>query len=77
MTPMDFQPAETLKRTQRTTINLTWTVVPEADIVLGVLAGPSQRGQPTRQFEPDTGRIGPIGSNRGLGVERLGKGDLP
>jgi len=39
VTPMDFQPADTLKRTQRTTINLTWTIVPEADIVLEYLAG--------------------------------------
>ncbi len=39
ISPFDFQSGDSLKRTQRTTINLTWTIVPEADIVLEFLAG--------------------------------------
>jgi hypothetical protein len=37
--PFDFQSSDSLKRTQRATINLTWTIVPEADIVVEFLAG--------------------------------------
>ncbi|HEX2442621.1 MAG TPA: DcaP family trimeric outer membrane transporter [Vicinamibacterales bacterium] len=36
---LDIQPADALKRTQRTTINLTWTPIPQADIVFEFLTG--------------------------------------
>jgi hypothetical protein len=39
VTNLDIQPGDALKRTQRTTINLTWTPVPQADFVLEFLAG--------------------------------------
>ena len=36
---LDIQPADALKRTQRTSINLTWSPVPQADIALEFLFG--------------------------------------
>jgi uncharacterized coiled-coil protein SlyX len=36
---LDIQPGEALKRTQRTSINLTWSPVPQADIALEFLFG--------------------------------------
>jgi DcaP outer membrane protein len=36
---LDIQPDDSLKRTQRATINLTWTPTPQTDIVLEFLAG--------------------------------------
>jgi hypothetical protein len=36
---LDVQPLDALHRTQRTTVNLTWSPVPQADLVLEFLAG--------------------------------------
>ena len=36
---LDIQPADALKRTQRTSINVTWSPVPQADIALEFLFG--------------------------------------
>jgi hypothetical protein len=36
---LDIQPTDALKRTQRTTINLTWTPIPQADLVVEFLTG--------------------------------------
>jgi hypothetical protein len=36
---LDIQPDDALKRTQRTTVNLTWTPIPQADIVFEFLTG--------------------------------------
>jgi hypothetical protein len=36
---LDIQPGDAFRRTQRTSINLTWNPVPFADIVLEFLAG--------------------------------------
>jgi hypothetical protein len=38
---LDIQPADALRRTQRGTLNLTWTPVPQADIVIEFLTGSS------------------------------------
>jgi DcaP outer membrane protein len=36
---LDIQPDNALQRTQRTTVNLTWTAIPQADIVVEFLTG--------------------------------------
>ena len=36
---LDIQPDDALRRTQRTTINLTWTPIPQADLVIEFLTG--------------------------------------
>jgi hypothetical protein len=36
---LDIQPGDALKRTQRTTFNITWSPVPQADISLEFLLG--------------------------------------
>jgi hypothetical protein len=36
---LDIQPDTAMHRTQRTSINLTWNPIPQADIVLEFLAG--------------------------------------
>jgi DcaP outer membrane protein len=36
---LDIQTADSLRRTQRTTINLTWTPIPQADLVIEFLTG--------------------------------------
>jgi hypothetical protein len=36
---LDIQPGEAMQRTQRTSINLTWNPIPQADIVVEYLAG--------------------------------------
>jgi hypothetical protein len=36
---LDIQPNDSLQRTQRTTVNLTWTPIPQADIVFEFLTG--------------------------------------
>ncbi len=39
VTNLDIQPGDALRRTQRSTINLTWSPIPQADLVLEFLAG--------------------------------------
>ncbi len=55
---LDIQPDTALQRTHRATINVTWTPIPQFDLVLEFLGGrPPEQGREARQVEADSGWV--------------------
>ena len=55
---LDIQPDNALKRTQRTSFNVTWSPVPQADVARGVsVRHARQQEQSARHVESDPGRL--------------------
>ena len=56
---LDIQPGDALRRTQRTSVNMTWSPVPQADIAIEFLLGTrvNKNGQQATSSQIQTGWI--------------------